>query len=67
MPLVAVAISAAFFAVLHERWLMALAAGLIYGALVLRSGRVTDAVQAHALSNAVIVLAAAMTARWDLI
>jgi len=67
MPLVAVAISAGLFALLHERWLLALAAGLIYGALVLRSGRVTDAVQAHALSNAVIALAAAITGQWALI
>lgn len=64
---VAVLASAALFALLHERWLMALGAGLIYGGLVLRSGRLADAVIAHMASNAVIAGAAILLGDWDLI
>lgn len=63
----AVLASAALFALLHERWLMALGAGLIYGGLVLRSGRLADAVIAHIASNAVIAGAAILLGNWDLI
>lgn len=67
MALVAVVASAGLFAVLHERWLLAAGAGLVFGALVLRSGRVTDAIVAHMAANALIAAWAAATARWDMI
>lgn len=61
----AVALSTALFAALHDRWIAAALAGLVFAALTLRSGRVTDAIVAHATANALIAAAAAATGDWS--
>lgn len=55
--------SAALFAMLHERWLAGFLAGLVFGLAMLRRGRLTDAVAAHAAAN--LVLAATAVAQGD--
>ena len=64
---VAVAASTAAFAALHSRWELAALAGVVYAVLVLRSGRVTDAILAHVASNAVIAAWAVATGAWHAI
>lgn len=51
---VALVVSSAAFALLHERWLAAFLAGIAYALVTLRRGRLTDAIFAHAVTNAVI-------------
>ncbi len=46
--------SSVAFGLLHERWLAATFAGVIYAAIQLRRGRLADAVIAHAATNATI-------------
>ena len=46
--------SAVIFGAVHDRWMVGTLAGLLYVWLVRRSGRLSDGVAAHALSNAVI-------------
>ena len=54
--------TAGFFAVLHDRWAEAFVAGLLFSWLVQRqSGRVTDAILAHAVANALIFAVAVAT------
>ena len=60
-------LSTALFAVMHERWLLASIAGVVYGLLFLRSGRLTDAIVAHATSNALIGFYALANWQWSLI
>jgi len=60
-------LSTALFAVMHERWMLAAFAGALYGALYLRSRRLTDAIAAHAISNAAIGAYALATSQWSLI
>jgi CAAX protease family protein len=60
-------LSTALFAVMHDRWMLAGLAGAVYGALYLRSGRLADAIAAHASSNAVIGLYALATSQWSVI
>jgi uncharacterized protein len=67
MQIVALGVSTGLFAVLHERWVLAAIAGLIYGLLYLRRRAVSDAVLAHLASNAVIAAYALITANWSLI
>lgn len=63
----ALALSSLAFALLHGRWIAAGAAGLAFGLVALRRGRVTDAVQAHAVANALIALVALARGDWGLI
>jgi exosortase E/protease (VPEID-CTERM system) len=67
MRALALAVSSALFAALHDRWLAAALAGLVFGLLTLRSGRLTDAVLAHAAANAVIAAWAAAAGDWHVI
>lgn len=55
--LLALAASSVAFGLLHERWLAATLAGLAYGLLVQRSGKLADAIAAHMASNAVVFAA----------
>ena len=55
--LIALAVSSIAFGLLHERWLAATLAGLAYGLLLQRSGKLADAVAAHMASNAVVFAA----------
>src|SRR6185369_6720271 len=53
-PWWAVAISSLVFGALHERWLAATVAGLVYALIQIRGGRLRDAVLAHATTNATL-------------
>ncbi|ETX12792.1 hypothetical protein OCH239_17150 [Roseivivax halodurans JCM 10272] len=66
--LLAVAISTAGFAVLHDRWLAAALAGLVFAWLAMRpGGRITDAVVAHMSANGIIAVWAITTGDWSMI
>ena len=65
--LIALAVSSALFAILHDRWALAALAGVAYGLLTLRAGRVTDAIQAHMASNILIAIWAVSMNDWDVI
>lgn len=56
--LVAVTVSTMLFAALHGRWLAAGLAGLVFALVMLRRGRVSDAVQSHMAANALVAAAA---------
>lgn len=60
-------VSSALFAALHDRWIAAALAGVLFGLLALRRGRLCDAVVAHAAANAVIAACAVATGEWRLI
>ena len=66
LPWHAIALSALAFGLLHHRPVPATIAGLSYAWIYRRRGSLWDAVIAHATTNAVLVLAAAMTGAWDL-
>jgi hypothetical protein len=63
----AVVVSTAGFAALHDRWAVAALAGLVFAAVYLRRGRVSDAVAAHVAANALVAAAAALRGDWSLI
>jgi uncharacterized protein len=63
MRCLAVAVSTVLFAALHGRWLAAGLAGLVFALVMLRRGRLGDAVQAHLAANLVVALWA--LARFD--
>ncbi|MFN3953481.1 MAG: exosortase E/protease, VPEID-CTERM system [Pararhodobacter sp.] len=65
--ILALAVSSGLFALLHGRWLMAGLAGVVLGLVMLRRGRVGDAVLCHASANAVIAAVALAKADWGLI
>jgi membrane protease YdiL (CAAX protease family) len=44
------------FGVLHDRWLAASCAGVAYAALSVRTGRLSEAIVAHAVTNACIAV-----------
>jgi exosortase E/protease (VPEID-CTERM system) len=62
-----VVVTSVLFGVLHDRWLLAGVAGAVYAVLRLRSGRISDAILAHAASNAWIAGAAILANDWSLI
>ncbi|WP_162797936.1 exosortase E/protease, VPEID-CTERM system [Sulfitobacter sp. JL08] len=64
---IALIASSALFAMLHGNIVLAFVAGLVFGALVLRSGRVWDAVVAHAVANGLIGLYALVMDNWAVI
>ena len=66
ISLVGVVVSSALFGLLHQRPLVGGVAGLGYALAFRRRGRLADAVTAHALTNAVLVLVACLTGAWDL-
>lgn len=67
MRLAAIAISSLAFALLHGRILEAGAAGVIFALVMLRRGRLGDAIVAHATANAAVAAAALLTGDWSLI
>ncbi len=64
LRIVAIAVSSALFAALHGRWIEAGLAGVAFALVMLRRGRVTDAVVSHAAANAVVALGAALAGDW---
>ena len=65
--ILAIALSAAAFALLHGRWIEAGIAGVIFSMLYIRKGRLADAITAHAVANALIAILAAWRGDWTLI
>ena len=63
MRLLAIAVSSALFAALHGRWIAAGLAGLVFALVMLRRGRLGDAVVAHLVAN--LVVAAWALIRFD--
>jgi hypothetical protein len=63
----AVVLSSAAFALLHGRWVEAGLAGLVFAAVMLRRGRVSDAIWSHAVANGVVAAVAAWRGDWSLI
>ena len=64
---IAVAVTTAGFAALHDRWIEAAVAGLAFAAVYLRNRDVSAAIQSHALANAVVAAAAVVAGNWDMI
>ena len=62
----AVLLSSLAFGALHQHWILGTLAGLAFALALLRRGRLVDAILAHALTNAVIAVAALGFGRWDL-
>lgn len=63
----AIVVSSLAFALLHGRWLEAGLAGLVFAAVMLRRGRVTDAIWAHMVANGIVAGIAAWHGDWGLI
>ena len=62
-----VILTSAVFGLLHDRYILAFVAGAVYAGLRLRSGRIGDAILAHAVSNAWIAGVAILGNDWSLI
>lgn len=61
------AISSVAFGLLHgEHWLAGTVAGLLYGAALLRQGRIGEAVSAHATTNALLAIYVLTFHQWGL-
>jgi exosortase E/protease (VPEID-CTERM system) len=63
--LLALAVSSALFAAMHDRWLIAFLAGVIFALVYLRRGRLADAIAAHVAANLVVAAWAAATGDWS--
>jgi exosortase E/protease (VPEID-CTERM system) len=61
----AVILSSLAFGAIHQQWLLGTAAGAVFAAARLRRGRLSDAILAHVVANAVVA-AAALSGRWGL-
>lgn len=59
--ILAALITAGLFALLHDRWAEAFVAGLVFSVVARRSGRIADAIAAHAAANLVVFAVAAAT------
>ncbi|HEX9881211.1 MAG TPA: exosortase E/protease, VPEID-CTERM system [Hyphomicrobium sp.] len=55
------------FGLMHQRWLAAALAGAVYGLLLYRTNRLSDAIGAHIATNAVIVAWAIVAGQWALL
>ena len=54
------------FGAVHGHWILGTFAGLVFAVVLLRRGRLSDAILAHALTNAGIAVAVLGFGRWDL-
>jgi exosortase/archaeosortase family protein len=59
-------LSSVAFGVLHERWLAGIVAGLLYAVAVYCRRRLSDAVVAHAVTNALLAVHVLVGERWSL-
>jgi CAAX prenyl protease-like protein len=63
----ALALTAVVFGLAHGAlWLPGIVAGLAYGLLVIRCGRLGEAVAAHATTNALIAVSTLLWGQWQL-
>jgi CAAX prenyl protease-like protein len=60
------AISSGLFGLLHGRWLAGTLAGLLYALALYRRREFSDAVVAHATTNAMIAAVVLTTGAWSL-
>ena len=65
--ILAIVVSTGLFAALHGRYLEAAVAGLVFALLMLRSGRLADAIVCHAVANGVIAAWAVAQGDWAVI
>ncbi|CCB66933.1 putative CAAX prenyl protease-related protein [Hyphomicrobium sp. MC1] len=65
--LVALVVSSSLFGLMHDRWLAAALAGALYALLMIRRGRIGDAITAHMTTNAVIFAWAVVAGQWSLL
>lgn len=63
----AVLLSSLAFGALHGAWIAGTMAGLVYALVRLRSASITDALAAHALTNALLFLYASISGNWIVI
>jgi len=63
----ALVVSSLLFGALHERWLAGALAGAIFALVMVRSGRLGDAILAHATANALIFAWALAFRQWSLL
>lgn len=64
---IALAGSSVAFGIMHgERWLVASVAGVLFGLLVKRTGRIGDAIVAHAAANALLAIVVIAFGAWQL-
>ena len=61
----AVILSSLAFGAIHQHWVLGTLAGVVFAFARLRRGRLSDAVLAHAVANAVVA-AGALSGRWGL-
>jgi exosortase E/protease (VPEID-CTERM system) len=59
-------VSSILFGAVHQRWLAGTIAGVLYALVVLRRGRLGDAVLSHATTNTLIAAYALTTGTWTL-
>ena len=64
--LIALALSSLAFGVMHVDLLAGTLAGVSFGLLVLRSGRIGDAIIAHCVTNFLLAITAMITGHWSL-
>jgi len=57
-------VSSALFGLLHGQWLAGMLAGMAYAGVVYRTGRLRDAVLAHAVTNGLLACVGFATAYW---
>lgn len=62
---VSLLVSSLLFGVLHERWLAGTLAAVAYAVLLVRTGRLGEAVAAHAVTNASIAVWVLSTGDWS--
>ena len=58
--------SSVLFGILHEHWVAATFAGVLYALAYRWRGRLIDAIVAHATTNLLVILVAAATGKWEL-
>jgi exosortase E/protease (VPEID-CTERM system) len=67
VPWTAVLISAIVFGITHGRlWIAGIIAGLGFGALAVRTGKIGESVAAHATTNALIAMQVLLFGQWQL-
>jgi len=66
ISIAAVVVSSVAFGLLHQRPVVGTLAGASYALLYRRRGRLADSVVAHSVTNAALVVVAALTGSWDL-
>ena len=64
---IALVVSSVAFGILHERWLAGALAGAVFALLMLRGGRLGDAILGHAIANALIFGWALAFQQWSLL